>query len=105
MITEEAIRDALRHVFDPELGFDIVSLGLVYRIVIEQEGRLVEVDMTLTTPTCPIGPQIIAQAREQILALRATYPELEDVQVNLVWNPFWNPSMMSDEAREQLGFF
>jgi metal-sulfur cluster biosynthetic enzyme len=62
-------------------------------------------DMTLTTPACPAGPYIVQQARDSILSLQETYPELQEVQVNLVWTPFWNPSMMSEDARDQLGFF
>lgn len=105
MVTEETVQNALKGVYDPELGLDIVNLGLVYRVDVLNDGKLVDIDMTLTTPACPIGPQIVAQAREHVLALREDHQELEDVQVNLVWTPFWNPSMMSEDAREELGFF
>lgn len=105
MLTEDLVRSALKNVYDPEIGLDIVSLGLIYNVDIQEEGRKVAVDMTLTTPACPAGPQIIDQAKREITSLNAVYPALEDVQINLVWTPFWNPQMMSDEARDELGFF
>ena len=105
MLTDELVRSALKNVYDPEIGLDIVNLGLIYNVDILEEGKTVAVDMTLTTPACPVGPQIIEQARREILGLNAVYPQLEDVQINLVWSPFWNPAMMSDEARDELGFF
>ena len=64
-----------------------------------------QVDMTLTTPACPAGPQILDQARREVMGLNAVYPQIEDVKINLVWTPFWNPSLMSQEARDELGFF
>lgn len=105
MITEEMVREALKNVVDPEIGLDIVNLGLVYRVDVLDGGRKVDVDMTLTTPACPAGPQILNQAKTEILALQDVFKDLEDVQINLVWTPFWNPSLMTEEAREELGFF
>jgi len=105
MITEETVRTALKHVHDPEIGLDVISLGLVYRVDVLDDGKKVDIDMTLTTPACPAGPYIVQQARDQVIELRETYPELEHVNVNLVWTPFWNPAMMSEDAREELGFF
>ncbi len=105
MLTDELVRSALKNVYDPEIGLDIVNLGLIYNVDVLDEGKTVAVDMTLTTPACPAGPQIIEQVRREILGLNAVYTQLEDVQINLVWSPFWNPSMMSDEARDELGFF
>lgn len=105
MITEEMVRAALKNVVDPEIGLDIVNLGLVYRVDVLNEGRTVDVDMTLTTPACPAGPQIINQARSEIEALKDVYKDLEEVKINLVWTPFWNPSLMTEDAREELGFF
>ena len=105
MVTEEMVRAALKNVIDPEIGLDIVNLGLVYRVDVINEGRTVDVDMTLTTPACPAGPQIINQARGEIEALKDVYKDLEEVKINLVWTPFWNPSLMSEDAREELGFF
>jgi metal-sulfur cluster biosynthetic enzyme len=105
MLTEELVRSALKNVYDPEIGLDIVSLGLVYTVDVADDGKRVGVDMTLTTPACPAGPQILDQARREIQGLSSVYPQLEDVQINLVWTPFWNPSMMTQEARDELGFF
>lgn len=105
MITEDMVRAALKNVIDPEIGLDIVNLGLVYRVDVLEEGRKVDIDMTLTTPACPAGPQILDQAKREVQALGEVYKSLEDVKINLVWTPFWNPSLMSEEAREELGFY
>jgi metal-sulfur cluster biosynthetic enzyme len=105
VVTEDMVRAALKNVVDPEIGIDIVNLGLVYRIDVLESGKLVDVDMTLTTPACPAGPQILDSAKREIKALSDVYKDLEEVKINLVWSPFWNPSMMTDEARDELGFF
>lgn len=105
MLNEDMVRTALKNVVDPEIGLDIVNLGLIYRIDILEDGKTVDIDMTLTTPACPAGPYIIEQARTQVFSLSDVYQELEEVKINLVWVPFWNPSMMTEEAREELGFF
>jgi metal-sulfur cluster biosynthetic enzyme len=99
------VRSSLKNVIDPEIGLNIVDLGLVYGVDIREDGRQVVVNMTLTTPACPAGPQIIEQAHTEIKNLNAIHPQLEDVNINLVWTPFWNPEMMSQEARDELGFF
>ncbi len=104
-ITEDMVRTALKNVVDPEIGLDIVNLGLVYGVDVQDAGKRVIIDMTLTTPACPAGPQIIDSARREVLALQDVYTGLEDVNINLVWSPFWNPSMMTEEARDELGFF
>jgi metal-sulfur cluster biosynthetic enzyme len=105
MVTEDMVRAALKNVIDPEIGLDIVNLGLVYRIDVLEEGKTVDIDMTLTTPACPAGPQILDQAKREVQALGEVYKNLEDVKINLVWTPFWNPSLMCEDAREELGFF
>lgn len=105
MITEDMVRAALKNVVDPEIGLDIVNLGLIYRVDVLEDGRIIDIDMTLTTPACPAGPQIINQARQEVMSLADVYKSLEDVKINLVWTPFWNPSLMSEDAREELGFF
>ncbi|NOX62317.1 MAG: metal-sulfur cluster assembly factor [Chloroflexi bacterium] len=102
MPTEEQVREVLKTVKDPELMLDIINLGLVYEIKIDEAENKIEVDMTLTSPGCPVGPQIINQAHRAIMQ---QFPEVEDVQINLVWVPFWNPDMMSDEAKDALGIF
>jgi metal-sulfur cluster biosynthetic enzyme len=93
--SNELVRAALSEVYDPEIGIDIVSLGLVYDSHIDEAG-LLTIDMTLTTPYCPLGPVIETQAR----AVCAPLPGVKDVHVNLVWAPPWDPrTMASDEAK------
>ena len=105
MINEDMVRAALKNVYDPEIGLNVVDLGLVYNVDVDEGGKSINVDMTLTTPACPAGPMILEGAKKEIGALKDLYPQLEDVQINLVWTPFWNPSMMSEEAKEELGYF
>lgn len=105
MLNEDMVRSALKNVYDPEIGLNIVDLGLVYNVDVADEGKNVNVDMTLTTPACPAGPMILDGAKKEISTLKDVYPELENVNIKLVWTPFWNPSMMSEDAREELGYF
>ncbi|WP_414047836.1 metal-sulfur cluster assembly factor [Macrococcus equi] len=99
---DEAMKDslmgALENVIDPELGIDIVNLGLVYHVEMDDDG-LVTVDMTLTSMGCPMGPQIIDQVKTALAEL----PEVKDVEVNIVWNPVWSKDMMSRYAKIALG--
>lgn len=97
--TQEAVREALRSVVDPELGINVVDLGLVYRVDVA-DGRA-RVAMTMTTPACPLGEALTAEAET---AIRARIPALHDVAVTLVWDPPWQPSLMTDAARRQLGW-
>ena len=96
---ESAIRDALRAVDDPEAGMNIVELGLVYRT--EVVGDRVEVDLTMTTPACPVADTIVEQARA---AVEGICPPGTEVTVALVWEPIWNPAMMSEVARAFFGW-
>lgn len=105
MLNEELVRAALKNVYDPEIGLNVVDLGLIYGVDVQDEGKRVKVDMTLTTPACPAGPMIIENAQKEIMALRDVYPQLEEANINLVWTPFWNPSLMSEDAKEELGYF
>ena len=99
--SEELIRSALAQVYDPEIGIDIVSLGLVYDVGLDDDG-LLTVDMTLTSPYCPLGGVIQSQAH----AVCAPLPGVKDVRVNLVWSPPWDPRVMaSDEAKLELGIW
>jgi len=91
------VQAVLRQVTDPELGVNILDLGLVYGIRVE-EGRI-HVEMTLTTPACPLAATLPAQVEE---ALRAHFPGHE-VMVALVWEPHWAPERMSEDARRRLG--
>ena len=96
---ETAVWEALREVDDPEAGMNIVELGLVYTVT-ATAGR-VEVEMTMTTPACPVADMLVDQARA---AIEATAPAGTDVQVRLVWEPFWTPDRMSGIAREHFGW-
>ena len=94
------IVQALRSVIDPELGINIVALGLVYAIGLEgEELDSVDVVMTLTTPGCPMHGTITADAKSVIAAL----PWVKNAHVTLTWEPAWTPNRMTDEARELLG--
>jgi metal-sulfur cluster biosynthetic enzyme len=98
MITEEKVRNALCSVIDPELGIDVVNLGLIYGIDIR--GDCVTVTMTLTTPGCPLHESMTAAVYN---AIRMIDPEKE-VKINLVWSPPWTPERLTDEAKEMLGW-
>jgi metal-sulfur cluster biosynthetic enzyme len=96
--TKEQVVDALRGVEDPELGMDIVELGLLYDV--EVEGPKVKVIHTLTSMGCPVGPMI----QENIDQIARAIPDVEDVEVELTWDPPWSPEKMSDDAKFILGF-
>lgn len=97
----EEIFEALGQVYDPEIGIDIVSLGLVYNATIDEAG-LLTVEMTLTSPYCPMGHIIQSQAHAVCIDLAG----VEDVRVDLVWSPPWDPrEMASDEAKLELGIY
>lgn len=99
--TAEEVLDALGQVYDPEIGIDIVNLGLVYDHDVDPDGVLT-VDMTLTSPYCPMGNIIQGQAH----AVCAQLPGVSDVKVNLVWSPPWDPrTMASEEAKLELGIY
>jgi metal-sulfur cluster biosynthetic enzyme len=91
------VLEALRDVVDPELGLDIVAMGLVYDV--RPMGEAVEVDMTLTTPGCPVAESLPAEAAE---ALRLALPD-EAVEVRVVWDPPWTPERLAPEALAHLG--
>jgi metal-sulfur cluster biosynthetic enzyme len=97
MATDTGIREALRTVIDPELGVNIVDLGLVYRL--DVEGPRVRVEMTMTSPACPMGDHLTQLAGA---AIKGLVPGAAHVEVALVWEPTWDPDMMSDEVRRQL---
>ncbi len=98
IVSEDQVKLALRRVKDPDLNLNILDLGLVYGIHVD--GTTVKVDMTLTSPGCPSGPEIMGDAETQIKAL----PGVEEVQMNLVWAPFWTPEKMEPRVRAYLGF-
>jgi len=96
---EEAIREALRQVIDPEVGVNIVDLGLI--CTIHTGAGRIHVRMTMTTPACPLGPYLMDSVTE---AVKRCAPDTEDVEVELVWDPPWEPAMMSEDAKKQLGW-
>src|SRR5206468_7091395 len=96
---KEKVVEALRNVHDPELGINIVDLGLVYGVDIE--GRTVHVTYTLTTMGCPIGPLIEAEIKQFLSGVQG----ISEVDAEMVLRPPWTPEMMSEEAKAALGFF
>jgi metal-sulfur cluster biosynthetic enzyme len=100
MITKAEIVAALKNVEDPEMGINIVDLGLLYGLDWDEELGEVFVELTLTSPGCPLGPEIMRNIKRELLAL----DEVNDADVVLVWRPLWNPVMMSDEAKEELDY-
>ena len=99
--SDEEIREVLQAVEDPELRMSIVELGLVYGVEIDEEG-LVTVNMTLTSPACPIGPMLQGMIYHKLSQM----PGVQDVEVNLVWNPPWDPrTMASEDVKMALGIW
>jgi metal-sulfur cluster biosynthetic enzyme len=98
MVSVEDVTDALRDVIDPELGLDFVELGLIYDV--EVEGGSVSVTFTLTSPGCPIGPQVTEQIEEFVGELDG----VEAVASTMVFSPPWTPERMSEDAKFALGF-
>jgi len=96
--TLDQVRLALRRVKDPELNLNIVDLGLVYDMAVD--ARTVRIDMSLTSPGCPSGPEIMGEAEQQL----RTLPGVDDVVVNLVWSPPWSPERIEPRVRAYLGF-
>ena len=98
MPTKSAVYEYLEEVIDPEMYLNIVELGLVYRV--EAAEKRIEVDFTLTYPGCPVGPQM----EQDIVETLQANTGIADIQVKLVWQPLWQPEMMSEEARVGLGY-
>ncbi|MDX6765473.1 MAG: iron-sulfur cluster assembly protein [Candidatus Methylacidiphilales bacterium] len=98
---EERIWERLKTCYDPEIPVNIVDLGLVYSMVLSDAagGKRVDVKMTLTAPGCGMGPSIAADAKQKILSLK----EISEAEVEVVWEPQWNPSMISPEGKQRLG--
>jgi metal-sulfur cluster biosynthetic enzyme len=99
-VGEDQVREALKSVVDPELGINIVDLGLVYDIQVTPQGD-VDIQYTLTTMGCPIGPLI----EDQMRAFLAAVPGIGEIRPEMVLRPAWSPEMMSEEAKAALGFF
>lgn len=98
MPTLEDVNDALSNVIDPELGLDFVELGLVYDV--EIDGGRVDITFTLTTPACPIGPQVT----EQMIEFVGELDDVTEVNPKMVFSPPWSPDLMSEDAKFALGF-
>ena len=98
MVDEESVQEALSNVIDPELGLDFVELGLIYGI--EIDGGRVSITFTLTTPACPIGPQVSEQIEEFVGEIEG----VEEVVPNMVFSPPWTPDRMSEDAKFALGY-
>ncbi|NLX54571.1 MAG: metal-sulfur cluster assembly factor [Planctomycetaceae bacterium] len=103
-ITAETVREELKNVFDPELFVNIIDLGLVYGIDVQEnaDGKTdVRIEMTMTSPMCPAGPQLVAQSKQAV----ARMENVGTVDVKVVMSPPWTPDCMTEEARDQLGIF
>lgn len=103
-IAEDTVREALKTVIDPELFVNIVDLGLIYDVKITdvEEGKCnVDVEMTMTSPACPAGPQLLGQSKAAVGNLEG----VAAVDVRLVMDPPWTPDRMTEDARDQLGIF
>ena len=102
-IQEETVYEALKQVRDPELMINVVDLGLVYGVALEEAGEKTNlgVMMTMTTPACPYGPQLLADVRERLAALEGA----GEVKVEVTLTPPWSPDMMTEAARDELGMF
>ncbi len=97
VVSVDQVKLGLRRVKDPDLQINIMDLGLVYGVRVD--GAVVSVDMTLTSPGCPSGPEIMSDAERQL----RTLPGVEDVKVNLIWAPFWSPDKIEPRVRAYLG--
>lgn len=100
MLDQEAVYDVLKQVHDPEVGINVVDMGLIYGVDII-DGKKLDVIMTLTSPACPAGPQILGQIDNLLKAMEG----VEDVDIKVVWTPPWSPDMLSEDAKDQLGIF
>jgi len=98
--TRDDVRDGLKQVYDPEIGVNIVDLGLVYDAEISESGDVLVI-MTLTSLGCPLGPVIVQEVQG---ALRE-FPGIGEVDVKLVWSPPWSPDMMTEDAKDELGIW
>ena len=100
-LTEDNVRKTIKQVDDPEIGINIVDLGLVYEVNIQND-KEVQIVMTLTTPFCPVGPSIKQQVGNVI---KKDVQGVDKVDVQFTFNPPWDKEMMSDEAKDELGLF
>ena len=102
-ITEDAVREALKQVIDPELFVNVVDLGLIYLVEVEEaeDKSNIKIEMTMTSPACPAGPQLVASAQKVLGSMEGA----GTVEVKIVMVPPWTPDRMTEDARDQLGIF
>lgn len=100
-IQEEQVWTALKTVFDPEIPVDLVNLGLIYKVEVDQSSKAVLIDMTLTAPACGMGPVLVGDVEYRVRRV----PNVKTVKVNLVFDPPWSRDMMSEEAQLETGMF
>lgn len=104
-LAEDKVREALKQVIDPELFVNIVDLGLIYVVDVKEENEVglhdVNIEMTMTSPMCPAGPQLVSGAKNSVEGL----DEVATCEVKVVMDPPWTPEKMTDEARDHLGIF
>ena len=95
---QAAVIEALKSIYDPEIPVDIYALGLIYGVEVSEDGDAI-ISMTLTTPNCPVAESMPGEVEMRVLSV----PGIRDAEVKLVWEPSWDPSKMSDDARLELG--
>jgi metal-sulfur cluster biosynthetic enzyme len=104
-VVEDQVREELKKVIDPELFVNIVDLGLIYEVTIvdpnEEQKQDVKINMTMTSPMCPAGPQLVANSKQVVGAIEG----VGNVEVKIVLDPPWTPDRMTEDARDQLGIF
>lgn len=98
--TRDHVLEGLKNVYDPEIGINVVDLGLVYDADISEQGDIL-VTMTLTSMGCPLGPVLVQEVQGALQGL----PDVGDIDVKLVWSPPWSPDMMSEDAKDELGIW
>jgi len=100
MTERSQVLELLENVEDPEIGMNIVDLGLIYGLDVDDDKGTVHIDLSLTSPGCPFGPELIREIKRELRAL----DDILTVDVDLVWRPLWHPTMMSDYAKDELGY-
>lgn len=103
-LTPDAVYEAMKDVYDPEIGVNIVDLGLVYGVEVD-DAKNVEVTMTLTSMGCPLGPVIMQDIHRAVHGIEGVGDEVGEVNVNIVWSPPWSVEMMSEDAKDELGIW
>ncbi len=99
MVSEESVYEAIKEIIDPEIGINIVDMGLIYDVDINE--TTVDITMTLTSPGCPAGGQLVNGTQHVTQQLDG----VEEVNVSVVWTPRWTPELMSEDAKDELGIF